>query len=81
MTSPERPLSASVASPTARDDQSPPAITLGTCGHPLDPWETHVAHHPGCGYELCLEDRCDCPEACPDCCRACGYDLAERMGS
>lgn len=58
-----------------------PSEHLGACGHELDPWETHLAHHPECPRELCLEDRCDCPEFCPDCCRSCGYDTAERMGS
>ena len=66
------------------DSPSPqiaPSAHLGKCGHPLDAWETHLEHRPDCPRELCLEDRCDCPEVCPDCCRACGYDLAERMGS
>lgn len=58
-----------------------PSDHLGACGHELDPWETHLAHRPDCPRELCLEDRCDCPEVCPDCCRSCGYDTAERMGS
>lgn len=54
---------------------------LGSCMHPLDTWETHLEHRPDCPRELCLDDRCDCPEVCPDCCQRCGYDLAERMCS
>lgn len=60
---------------------TPSSHLLGSCGHELDEWETHLEHSPDCPRELCLEDRCDCPEVCPECCRACGHDTAERMGS
>ena len=81
MTSPESPLSASLAALDSSSTRTPASSHLGICGHELDAWETHLEHRPGCGRELCLDDRCDCPEVCPDCCVACGYDLAERMGS
>lgn len=77
----ESPLSGPVAASDGRSGGIPSSDHLGACGHELDPWETHLAHHPECPRELCLEDRCDCPEFCPDCCRSCGYDTAERMGS
>lgn len=59
-----------------------PSEHLGSCGHELDPWESHLEHAPDCRRELCIDDsHCTCPEVCPDCCTSCGYDLAERMGS
>lgn len=70
-------LSASELSPIPR---TPASDHLGSCGHELDPWESHLEHAPDCPRVLCLEDRCDCPEVCPDCCRSCGYDTAERSG-
>lgn len=74
LTAPERPLSASLTSSTARDGESQPAITLGACGHELDPWESHVEHHPECpepGYPGCQVAGCACPEVCAACCREC----------
>lgn len=79
---PETPPSGPLVAPElGRTPQVPGSDHVGSCGHELDKWETHLAHVPDCPRELCLEDSCDCPEVCPECCRACGYDTAERMGS
>lgn len=77
-TPPNAVLAASEGSPSTR---TPGSDHLGSCGHELDGWEIHLEHRPDCGRGLCVDDRCDCPEVCPDCCTACGYDLAERCGS
>lgn len=76
-----RPKPAGGRCPHSASNEIPPSDHLGACGHELDPWEAHLEHAPDCPRVLCLEDRCDCPEVCPDCCRSCGYDAAERSGS
>jgi hypothetical protein len=49
------------------------------CGAELDPWESHVEHHPECGAlgfmaqagYGCDMSACTCPEVCADCCGEC----------
>lgn len=48
--------------------QTPASDHLGSCGHELDRWETHLEHHPECPAD---GSPCTCPEVCAACCGEC----------
>lgn len=61
-------LSVPVAGPDSTSGVTVASDRLGSCGHELDRWETHLEHHPECPAD---GSPCTCPEVCAACCGEC----------